>query len=125
MSDHLPQKIQNLIGIEVCDGDKDYGTVVDAVAVVSGGNTSWEVVTNRGYSISANQLLNLLAQINYLEKLEQVDEYAQHQVLPPVLPYSQDKKFSWGGAKPYSNGGISNVAIVNGERINISNRFEK
>ena len=121
MNDKLPSRIQKLIGTEICNGDEDYGSVYKAEAVVTNGQTDWELHTNRGFIISANQLINLLNEIEAMS-IPESDEYSQHQHLPPALSDGNTKKFAWGSAHSYGGGGINNIAKIGDESINISKR---
>lgn len=121
MTDKMPQSVQNLMGMEVCYGAKEYGTIISAEAVVTNRQVEWEVITDAGYSFSANQLINLVSEI-MLSSSSYEEDNGRYQKLGYVAPNSQSSKFSWGNAKPYASAIISNVANVNGEYINISKR---
>lgn len=121
MTEHLPQKIQSLIGVEVCYGVKEYGTIISAECSVSFGHEEWEVITDAGFSFSANQLLNLIAEIKACSSSYEEDN-GRYQYIASTPRNSETKKFAWGNARPYSSGIISNIAVINGERINIGKK---
>lgn len=110
---------EKLMGLEINDGDKNYGIIcrIDQV------NDSFKVYTNLGYSFNAGLILNLVALSNLYEKAAEsaennTDDNVQH--LPPA--YFDNAKLSrkiMSRPKPMahskqlrSNGSINNVAQV-------------
>lgn len=121
MTNQLPDKIQKLIGIQITDGAKDYGTVIDAEGHIDNNHLYWELITDTGFRVSANQLIALLAEIDALSSEVVSENHGQYLKLPPSLP-APVNKFSWGGAKAYASASIDNIAKINGESINIAKR---
>lgn len=121
MTEKYPEKIQNLMGVEVCYGAKEYGTIISAQASVCMNHTSWEVITDAGYSFSASELISLITEISHPTEIYEEDN-GRYQRLPYVAPNRDAKKFAWGNAAPYAGANISNIANINGEYINIAKR---
>lgn len=119
---------EKLMGLEINDGDKDYGVVVRIVQT----NGDFKVYTNLGYSFNAGLILNLLALSNLHERAasnaeNEADDNVTH--LPPAYKsnarISSDKVVAKPRPKAHSkqmrmNGTINNTAQINDEEINIT-----
>jgi hypothetical protein len=119
---------EKLMGLEINDGDKNYGIIcrIDQV------NSSFKVYTNLGYTFNAGLILNLVALHNLYEKSAQKAEENEDdnvEYLPPA--YFDNAKLSnkiMSRPKPMahskqlrSNGSINNDAkIPNEDVINIT-----
>lgn len=119
---------EKLMGLEINDGDKDYGVIVRITQT----NGDFKVYTNLGYSFNAGLILNLLALSNLHAKAaakseNETDDKVTH--LPPAYTnnarISSDKIVAKPRPKAHSkqmrmNGTINNTAKVNDEEINIT-----
>lgn len=119
---------EKLMGLEIKDGDKDYGIIVRITQT----NGDFKVYTNLGHSFNAGLILNLIALTNLYEKAatkaaNETDDKVTH--LAPAYfenaRISSDKIVSTPKPKAHSkqmrmNGTINNTAKVNDEEINIT-----
>lgn len=118
---------EKLMGLEINDGDKDYGVICRIEQI----NSDFKVYTTLGYSFNAGLILNLIAMSNLYDKAntkaeENEDENVEY--LPPAIIHNarlsnkiMSKPKPMAHTKTLrSNGSIDNNAHVgNNETISI------
>lgn len=119
---------EKLMGLEINDGDKDYGIICRIVET----NNNFKVYTTLGYSFNAGLILNLVALANLHEKAAEKAESNDNPNVEFLAPaYFDNAKLSnkiMSRPKPMahtkslrSNGSINNTAKVgNDEEIIIT-----
>ena len=118
---------EKLMGLEINDGDKDYGIICRIVET----NNDFKVYTNLGYSFNAGLILNLVALANLYEKAaekaaNETDEKVTH-LSPAYFENAAISNKVMSRPKPMahskqlrSNGSINNNADIDGDIINIT-----
>lgn len=79
--------VDQLMGLEISDGDDDYGYVIDVVQVMTGCETYYKVITNLGKTFNANIILHALRQMRMNEQVANADNLDDNvEVLPVGYP---------------------------------------
>jgi hypothetical protein len=118
---------EKLMGLEINDGDKDYGIICRITQV----NNDFKVYTNLGYSFNAGLILNLVALANLYEKAEEKAKNETNENITHLAPaYFENAILSnkiMSRPKPMahserlrSNGSINTEAVIGEETINIT-----